>query len=636
MCRCVALLTLLIAVGNPLSAASADTIALSIRHFGLEGAYNNSAGPTWVQISARNASGSTRAFELNVAELGLDNGARPVTESFTIPIALVPGEERLVNIPLHVVGSDQMRAVIFAEARAGGVAIGRTGRRVEAKTEGQVLAALCGSEDTCRAIRQSIFLSGSADEQSRKSQTLHLIQLSEAPDDGWAYSLAEAVIVATPSSRLSQVQRDGLETYLLRGGKLILVEDRLEDSAGPTRFLDAYRAKSSVGKVFPVGSGKLIRLPSVSSKYFTDYFRPFGFTSSAPGEAQELLMRFRQIGLQSGSGTQAAWLLRRLGTSFRFPSFAALLLWIVGYLLLVGVVNFVILRRLGRPELGWITIPSLAIAFSIALYVVSMRTHPSNFGLDEMTVYRLTNLSSLATSETKIRVSAPVRAVVRPVLPGKVVYSENQNNFIDGIGFTVRGTGGPPTEIQLGQTWQTNIPLRRWSFRDLHFEGARRFAGTVHLDSSGLLHNDTGVNFRQAILANQTDVFVLGEFPGGAAVDLRQIPHRPYQDETGHVPLRAPGYPGPPFLFRKAEGEPMIRDEVRDRFNREFDALSDQPFSIGEMIRGWPRNGPEVFSDTKAVFFGLSSEAALGAALHDLAPTRKAFFLSIVTFGEWP
>jgi hypothetical protein len=54
------------------------------------------------------------------------------------------------------------------------------------------------------------------------------------------------------------------------------------------------------------------------------------------------------------------------------------------------------------------------------------------------------------------------------------------------------------------------------------------------------------------------------------------------------------------------------------------------------LIRGWPKDGKAVFSTTKAVFFGLSSEETLGATLRDHSPDRKAATLTMITFEEWP
>jgi hypothetical protein len=257
-----------------------------------------------------------------------------------------------------------------------------------------------------------------------------------------------------------------------------------------------------------------------------------------------------------------------------------------------------------------------------------------------MTVYRLDSLSPLAITTSRVRISAPVRSVVRPVLPGDLVPGTGERSrfpYGGGTQFAFSGESQFLEEIQLGATWETSIPLRRWSFRDFQFEGQHRFTGTVIRDELGRVHNETGLNYRQAIIADQRDVFFLGEFPAGAVVDLAHVPHQPYEQETGrHTSNTIANFPSPPFEIKRPEIEESASEEWIKRSDEEFKRLPAEPFALAELIRGWPKHGENVFSDTKAVFFGLSSEATLGAALRDRAADRKAASLTVISFGEWP
>jgi hypothetical protein len=632
------LLLLGLARGSP----GDDAVAVRISHFGLEGIYAPNGEPSWVQVEARNNTNQPISLNLVVAEVSLDNGALPISERITLPLALAASETRSVDLPVRVVPYNH--AVLSVEAHdEGGIPLGRTGLLVGPKIDGQVIALLCTTPELCRAIRQSILLSGSAEEQTRKSQFLRLIQLSVPPPTNWAYSPASIVVVAAPVAQFSTAQRDALEVYLHRGGQLLLVENQLAEPPATSdhpRFLDVYRTHVGEDKLLRVGEGEFARIKTVSSREFSDYFRPLGFSSSTPGEIRQQLKRYSGVNTPSEPGQLNTWLIRRLGTTFHFPSFLELLCWIIGYLLLVGIVNFIVLRRLGRPEWAWISIPALAVLFSVLLYAVGARNHPSNFGLDEMTVYRLDSLSPLAITNTRIRISAPVRSIVRPVLPGDLVQTFGQRNAygnFEEVAFSFPGNLASSREIQLGKTWESSIPLRRWSFHDLNFEGQRRFAGTVFRDSSGRLHNATGLSYRQAIVVDRRDVFYLGEFPAGAVVDLAHVSYHPYEQEAGRrTSNNVPNYPAPPFQFRRLDQPDPVSEEEQKRFDEEFKTLSTHPFELAELFRGWSRRGENVFSDTKSVFFGLSSEATVGAVLRDRAPDRKAYSLTVVTFGDWP
>jgi hypothetical protein len=362
-------------------------------------------------------------------------------------------------------------------------------------------------------------------------------------------------------------------------------------------------------------------------------------TSNTPEEVRELVGRL-QIGGVTGNPDQLnPWLMRRLGTTFRFPGFFEMLSWIIGYLVLTGIVNFILLRRIGRPELGWITMPVLAVLFSLLLYAIGARNHPRNFGIDEMTVYRLDSLSPLAITSSRVRISAPVRSIVTPVLPGNVVQGTGRRApyAFGGVEFSVGRSLGTVSEVRLGATWETSFPLRRWSFSDLVFEGQRRFAGTLQRDKMGCIHNETGLNYRQAMIADERDIFFLGELPAGAVVDLAHVPHYPYEDQTGRRMSNAvANFPGVPFTHKAIEREEWFGEEWTKRSDKEFTDLSKQPFELSELIRGWPKDGKAVFSTTKSVFFGLSSEETLGATLRGHSTDRKAATLTMITFEEWP
>lgn len=627
----------------PRTSFSADAVSLTISHFGLEGNYASPPEPTWVEVIAHNHTDRRAVFRLVVSELNLENNALPVSEVVTMPAELATSETRVFDVPLHVVA--QNYAVLYVQALSlEDHLLGRAGKPVGPQINGQIIAMLCATPDLCRSIRQAILLSGSPEEQTRKSSTLRLIQLTKPAPTGWAYSPADILIVAAPMAQFSEAQRDALEAYLHRGGTFALVDDQLGDSSlhGQSRFLDAYRSRAEEGRALSVGDGQFVHLKSVSSRSFSDHFRGLGMDSNTPEQVRGLVARLQITGVTGEPVQLNSWLMRRLGTTFRFPSFLEMLSWIIGYLILVGAVNFIVLRQIGRPELGWVTMPALAVLFSLLLYAAGARNHPSNFGVDEMTVYRLDSLSPLALTTSRVRVSAHVRSMVSPVLPGDVVQGTgHRSGFAFGdirdIQFSVGVRSGAFSEVRLGAKWETSFPLRRWSFSDFEFEGQRRFAGTVVRDKLGHLHNETGLNYRQAMIVDERDVFFLGELPAGAVVDLAHVPQHPYEDETGRRTSDAVvNFPGIPFTHKAIEREQWLGEEWNKRSDKEFADLSNQPFALSELIRGWPKDGERVFSTNKAVFFGLSSEATLGATLRDHSPDRRAATLTVITFGEWP
>jgi hypothetical protein len=646
------LLSSLFFLGCACASFAADSVALKIKPLGLDGAYTTNGAIALVEVELHNNTASALSLTLTVSEVNLDADATPISETFAMPLKLTANESRSASVPLHLY---QMGTpVIYAEARdEQGWPIGRAGRRVGERSNGVIIGLLCGSAEVCRAIRQAILLTGSEEEQTRKSQNLRLMQLSEPPAEGWAYAPARTVIVASPLGKLSAEQRLALEIYLHSGGGLALIEDQLGDGpaffptaqssskkaeageAAAARFLGVYRATAEEGKSTVVDEGTLVHFRTISSPAFAEHFRPLGFSESTPEAVRQRAAAPESPPMAQAATEEIQWLMKRLGTTFRFPTFLELLLWIAAYLLLVGVVNFIILRRMDRQEWGWITIPVLAIVFSVVLYVVGTRNHPKNFGLDEVVQYRLDPRSPLAVMQAKMRISAPSRATVHAMLPAGVVFENGQRAFMAGD----LVIGSPAREaldnITVGENWETQFPLRRWSFRDLDFGGHRVFSGSIYRDSAGHFHNDSGIQFEQAIVVDHEDVFLLGNFPPGSAPDLGHVERRPYAEETGRIIQGNRGYPGPPFAHKLTSGWPATEEQLK-QYEKERNELSQRPFSVLELIRGWSPIGDDVFYQTRAIFFGLSKEATLDAALRDQSPDHKAYSLLVVTFKDWP
>ena len=88
-------------------------------------------------------------------------------------------------------------------------------------------------------------------------------------------------------------------------------------------------------------------------------------------------------GIQDGyAATQAVASIPGL----RLPSVWQLLLFLFAYTLVIGPINFLVLRRLRRRELAWVTIPVLVLLFSAITFFTGFRTRGGAAVLNEMSV----------------------------------------------------------------------------------------------------------------------------------------------------------------------------------------------------------------------------------------------------------
>jgi len=231
--------------------------------------------------------------------------------------------------------------------------------------------------------------------------------------------------------------------------------------------------------------------------------------------------------------SEATWVGRRLARALVFPSLASVGLALVAYVVVVGVVNFGVLRRRGRPEWAWLTVPALAILFAAAFYAGAARHRPRAFHLDEIALRWMDDRSDVAAIQETLRLSSAGRAAVRLGVPGEAVLTGPRARP-EVVQVAALGVQAPTAawSVRLGPPLAVDLGLAPWSFRDVSVRATRRLPGTVRLDE-GVLRNETGEAFTQALVVEPGWVYPLGALPAGAAVELSRAPREPLAQYTG-------------------------------------------------------------------------------------------------------
>lgn len=157
---------------------------------------------------------------------------------------------------------------------------------------------------------------------------------------------------------LSSDQQAILEEWVTDGGRLVGPPNDLATLGGAD---GPPVTVAGVAQVSPYGAGEIIAVDvaALTSEQWSQVIRP------TPGIF--LSQNFQQPGFdlfQAATGDQAA------GT----PQIPWLLGGLVAYALLVGPVNFLVLRQLDRRDLVWLTIPALSAVAVFAFWLFGPRT----------------------------------------------------------------------------------------------------------------------------------------------------------------------------------------------------------------------------------------------------------------------
>lgn len=181
---------------------------------------------------------------------------------------------------------------------------------------------------------------------------------------------------------LSDRSRDSLIDWVTSGGRLIVFareESQIGWIPGDTGIVWSAAAPTgrrnlagAAGAIHGWGAGEFVVIPgslqqhSSSSALWQSAVRPVpvvaGATQSGDfgGGFENLEILNQLTGEQASDSIRMEWLV----------------FFLIAYVALIGPFNYSFLRARGRKELGWITIPALAVVFSAAALVVSRRGGP--------------------------------------------------------------------------------------------------------------------------------------------------------------------------------------------------------------------------------------------------------------------
>lgn len=105
------------------------------------------------------------------------------------------------------------------------------------------------------------------------------------------------------------------------------------------------------------------------------------------------------------------------------PSFGVLLLFVIGYIIIIGPLNFIILRRLRRVDLAWLTIPALVAFFVISTYSVSFLIRGVNPQLLQVAVVQGFEGSNEAQATSFLGIFSPRRSTYTLTFPSDTLVS---------------------------------------------------------------------------------------------------------------------------------------------------------------------------------------------------------------------
>ncbi len=144
--------------------------------------------------------------------------------------------------------------------------------------------------------------------------------------------------------------------------------------------------------------------------------------------------------------------------SLDVPPAELLLAVIVAYILLIGPVSYLVLRRLDRRELAWVTAPALVLVFTACSYGIGVSLKGSQVIVNQLAIVRSSTAGTAATVETYAGVFSPTRStfdmlVEADALFGQLHGTSGREELVpDAAGTAVAEQGDPARVSELAIT----------------------------------------------------------------------------------------------------------------------------------------------------------------------------------------
>jgi hypothetical protein len=235
---------------------------------------------------------------------------------------------------------------------------------------------------------------------------------------------------------------------------------------------------------------------------------------------------------EPGSWTQIETALANI-PGLDVPPVLLVIAFLFAYVIVVGPLNFMVLKLRDRRALAWITMPVLILAFSCAAYAVGISFRGRKAILSQASIVQAQLQSGVAAIDSYTGLYSPVRTTydVR-VPPQALVYRGMRYSYAPGSRETLHVEQGPPTyirqmDIDIGtmdsfgvqtvQPWQgveARVTLSRTT--PAGQQGPSSLTGTYGTYRiEGTISNRSGATIRGCKLVFQSTVTDLGDLAAG-------------------------------------------------------------------------------------------------------------------------
>ncbi len=207
--------------------------------------------------------------------------------------------------------------------------------------------------------------------------------------------------------------------------------------------------------------------------------------------------------------------------SLALPPVGGLLVLLFGYIVLVGPVNYLVLRRLDRREWAWITVPALIVVFTVGSFGIGSLMRGNEVIVHEVAIVRGAPGIETASAQSYLGIFSPSRSTFQLRVAGDALLAAPMNGDIFGSGQvnTLDILQGDPSRVR-------DLAVGVGSLRTIRADASAtgpKVTADLHVQDGrlqGTITNDSAQPLVKAAIVVGSSAKSLGDIAPGAKVDI--------------------------------------------------------------------------------------------------------------------
>jgi hypothetical protein len=201
--------------------------------------------------------------------------------------------------------------------------------------------------------------------------------------------------------------------------------------------------------------------------------------------------------------------------SLALPPIGGLIALLAGYIVLIGPVNYLVLRRLDRRELAWITMPALIGIFAVSAYLFGTALRGTDLIVNEVAIVRGAPGATEGTAQVYLGIFSPSRGTYQVQVPGGALLAAPINGDFFG------GNAGALDVVQGDPSLVRNLDVGFGSLRTIRAESATTVPlveAQLALENgilSGTVRNRSEVALEKVAVVLGGSVAIIGDIAAG-------------------------------------------------------------------------------------------------------------------------